>query len=286
MLQIAVNGLMLGSTYTLIALGITLIFGLMNVMNFAHGQLYVLGGFGVYALYGELHWPFALALVVAAGAVALVGVVFERFLFRPVLRRAQREETTMLLAVGTALLLDSLALVIFGEKQRGVPEVVSGVAQWGDVYVPLRRLLTFGVALLLAGGFMAFMTWTKPGRALRAMAQDRETAALQGVNLKFYGALGFGIGAGLAGLAGGLLVASDAVNAGAGNLISIKAFIMIMIGGAGVVPGAIVGAFVLAFGEAIGYALIPGSLPYLLILLGLIVFLLFRPTGILGRRWG
>jgi branched-chain amino acid transport system permease protein len=138
----------------------------------------------------------------------------------------------------------------------------------------------------LAAGFMAFMAWTKPGRALRAMAQDRETAALQGVDLNKYGALGFALGAALAGLAGGLLVANDAVNAGAGNLISIKAFIMIMIGGAGVVPGAIVGAFVLAFGESIGYALFPGSLPYLLILLGLIVFLLFRPTGVLGRRWG
>ena len=115
MVQIIVNGLMLGSTYTLIALGITLIFGLMNVMNFAHGQLYVLGGFGVYLLYGEAHWPFPLALAASAVGVGTVGILLERFLFRPVLRRARREETTMLLAVGTALLLDSLALAFFGE---------------------------------------------------------------------------------------------------------------------------------------------------------------------------
>jgi branched-chain amino acid transport system permease protein len=164
--------------------------------------------------------------------------------------------------------------------------LVTGVIEWADAFIPVRRLLTFGVAVALAAGFLAFMTWTKPGRALRAMAQDREAAALHGVDLKRYGALGFGIGAALAGLAGGLLVVTDAVNAGGGNVLSIKAFIMIMIGGAGVVPGAIVGAFVLAFSEAIGYALIPGSMPYLLILTALIVFLIFRPTGILGKRWG
>jgi branched-chain amino acid transport system permease protein len=286
MLQVIVNGLMLGSTYTLIALGITLIFSLMNIMNFAHGQMYVLGGFAVYYLYGEAHWPFPLALIVGAVLVALVGVLVERFLFRPVIKKSHREETTMLLAVGTALLLDSLALAFFGEKQRGVPDVVEGVISWAGTFIPARRLLTFGLALALAAGFLAFMTWTRPGRALRAIAQDREAAALHGVDLSRYGALGFGIGAALAGLAGGLLVATDSVNAGAGNLISIKAFIMIMIGGAGVVSGAIVGAFVLGFSEALGYSFVPGSLPYLLILTSLIVFLILRPQGILGKRWG
>lgn len=285
MAQVLINALMLGATYTLIALGLTLIFAIMNVMNFAHGQMLVFGGFITYYVFGQWHLPYPVALLASAVGVALIGLVFDR-LFRRALSRSAREETSMLLAVGTALLLDSLALVLFGEKQRGVPDVVPGVVEVFGAYVPLRRLLNFVASLLLAASFLAFLQYTRPGRALRAIAQDREATALQGVDVERYGALGFAVGAALAGLAGGLLVATEAVNAGAGSVASIKAFTMIMIGGAGVVSGAIVGAFVLAFAESIGYYLFPGSVTYLLILLALIVFLLFRPQGIMGRRWG
>lgn len=286
MTQVLLNGLMLSGTYTLIALGLTLIFALMNITNFAHGQLYVFGGFFTYYIFGSFKLPFPIALLGSALGAALLGVVLERFLFKPVLRRSAREESTLLLAVGSALLLDSLALVLFGEKQRGVPDVVSGIFRVGDAYLPARRLLVFAVAVGLTAAFLLFMQYTRPGRALRAIAQDREAASLQGVNVSNYATLGFALGAALAGLAGGLLIATEAVNAGAGTLASIKAFTMVMIGGAGVVSGAILGAVVLAFAEAIGYYLFPGSLPYLFILLGLMVFLLFRPQGILGRRWG
>ncbi len=234
--------------YALIALGITLIFAIMGVLNFAHGQMYVLGGFVTYYVYGVFGLNYFIALAASAVTVACVGLVFERFLFRRVLRITTREESTMLLAAGTALLLDSLSLALFGEKQRG--------------------------------------EYTRPGRALRAIAQDKETAALQGVDIDRYSALGFALGAALAGLAGALLVTVFAVNAGAGTPISIKAFIMIMIGGAGVVSGAILGAFVLGFSEALGYFFIPGSTTYLMILVGLIVFLIFRPQGIMGKPWG
>ncbi len=258
----------------------------MGVLNFAHGQMYVLGGFVAYYLYGVFALNFLLALAASAVTVAAVGLLFERLFFRRVLRVTTREESTMLLAAGTALLLDSLALVVFGEKQRGVPPVVSGVYQILGAYVSAGRVLVFLLALGLTTAFLLFIQYTRPGRALRAIAQDKEAAALQGVDIHRYSALGFAIGAALAGVAGGLLVTVFAVNAGAGTPISIKAFIMIMIGGAGVVSGAILGAFVLGFSEAIGYFFIPGSVTYLLILVGLIVFLLFRPQGIMGRPWG
>ena len=270
----------------MIALGLTLIFAIMGVLNFAHGQMYVLGGFVAYYFYGVFGLNYLLALVASAVTVAVVGLLFERLFFRRVLRITTREESTMLLAAGTALLLDSLALVVFGEKQRGVPPVVSGVYQILGAYVPAGRVLNFLLALGLTAAFLLFIQYTRPGRALRAIAQDKEAAALQGVDIHRYSALGFAIGAALAGIAGGLLVTVFAVNAGAGTPISIKAFIMIMIGGAGVVSGAILGAFVLGFSEAIGYFFIPGSVTYLLILVGLIVFLLFRPQGIMGRPWG
>jgi branched-chain amino acid transport system permease protein len=258
----------------------------MGVLNFAHGQMYVLGGFVTYYTYAVFGFNYFLALLASAVTVAAVGLLFERFLFRRVLRLTAREESTMLLAAGTALLLDSLALALFGEKQRGVSPVVSGVYEIFGAFVPAARALIFVLAVVLTGAFLLFIQYTRPGRALRAIAQDRETAALQGVDVDRYSALGFAMGAALAGVAGGLLVTVFAVNAGAGTPISIKAFIMIMIGGAGIVSGAILGAFVLGFSEALGYFFIPGSVTYLLILVGLIVFLVFRPQGIVGRPWG
>lgn len=284
--QVIVNGFYLSVSYALIALGLTLIFAIMNVLNFAHGQMYVLGAFVTYYVYGVFKWPFALALLASIATLALIGILFDRLLFRRVLSVGSREESSMLLAAGTALLLESLTLVFFGEKHRGVPPVISGVFKLDEAFIPAGRLLVFGLALTAIVGFLLLMQFTRPGRALRAIAQDKEAAALQGVNISQYSSLGFAIGAALAGLAGALLVTVAGVNSGLGTAISIKAFVMVMIGGAGVVSGAILGAFVLGFAESIGYYLFPGSVMYLLIFIGLIIFLIFRPQGIMGKPWG
>ena len=275
--QMLVNGVVLAVNYALIALGITLIFSIMNILNFAHGQMFMIGGFVVYYLYGIFKVNYFVSLVAVVIVLGVIGWSFETFFFRRMRRMATREENSMLLAVGTALLLENLALSIFGEKQRGVPPVVTGVFRIGTAYLPAGRLL---VMVLL------FVQYTKLGRAMRALAQDREVTHLMGVNVDRVAAHGFALGAALAGLAGGLLVTVFGVNSGVGNVYSIKAFIMIMIGGAGVVPGAILGAIVLGFAEALGYEVLPGSITYLLIFTGLIIFLLLRPQGLLGKPWG
>jgi branched-chain amino acid transport system permease protein len=284
--QILVNGVVLSANYALVALGITLIFSIMNLLNFAHGQLFMIGGFMVYYVYGVFGLPYALGLLVAAVVTGAIGVAFEVLFFRRVIRVATREENSMLLAVGTALLLENIALFGFGEKQRGVPSVVSGVYRLGSAFVPAGRLLVVLLALALIVTLLLFVQCTRPGRAMRALAQDRQVTYLMGVNVERISALGFGLGAALAGLAGGLLITISGVNAGIGTAISTKAFIMIMIGGAGVVAGAILGAIALGFAEAIGYALIPGSTTYLLIFVGLILFLILRPQGIMGKPQG
>lgn len=284
--QIIVNGVVLAANYALIALGLTLIFGILSFLNFAHGQMYMIGGFVVYYVYGIFGMNFFLALLACAITLFVIGVAFERLFFRRVLRITKREENSMLLAVGTALLLENVALTLFGEKQRGVPPVVSGVYQIFGAYLPASRLLVLVLSALLVIGLLLFVQYTKPGRAMRAVAQDKEVSLLMGVDVGRISALGFGIGAALAGLAGGLLVTISAINSGIGTAISIKAFIMIMLGGAGVVAGAILGGIVLGFTEAIGYALIPGSMTYLLIFIGLIIFLSLRPQGIMGKPWG
>ena len=284
--QIIVNGVVLAANYALIALGLTLIFAIMGFLNFAHGQMYMIGGFVVYYVYAIFGLNYFVALVACALTLFVIGVLFERLFFRRVLRIATREENSMLLAVGTALLLENVALTMFGEKQHGVPPIVTGVYRVFGAYLPASWLLVLVISLALIVGLLLFVQYTKPGRAMRAVAQDKEVSYLMGVDVARISALGFGIGAALAGLAGGLLITISAINSGIGTAVSIKAFIMIMIGGAGVVGGAILGGVVLGFAEAIGYALFPGSITYLLIFIAIIVFLIIRPQGIMGKPWG
>jgi branched-chain amino acid transport system permease protein len=287
--QVIANAVYLGSQYAMIALGLTLIFALMNVLNFAHGQLYVLGGFVTYTIYGKLGIPFVFALVGTAVTLAFVGALIEHFLFRPVIKRSEREESTMLLAAGIAFLLDAVILLVFGEKQRGVPKILDGVFNWDfRIILPYDRILVCILAIMSIAGFIAFMQYSKTGRALRAFAQDRTAAELMGVNVDRYSMIGFALGAMLAGLVGGLLVTITGVNLGMGGPVSIKAFMMVMIGGAGVISGAIAGGFILGALEAVGLAVLSqyGDITYLLIFASLMVFLSFRPQGLMGKPWG
>ena len=286
--QVVANGLYLGAQYALIALGLTLIFSLMNVLNFAHGQMYVLGGFVTYEVYGQLHLPFVVALAASAATLAILGGLIERFLFRTVIKRSVREESTMLLAAGVAYFLDALILLLFGEKQRGVPKIVSGVFVSDNLIMPYDRILIAFLAVLFIVAFILMMRYTKPGRAMRALAQDRVAAQLMGVPVEFYSLVGFALGALLAGLVGGLLVAITGVNSGIGGPISIKAFTMVMIGGAGVIGGAIAGGFILGMLESVGLSVLHayGDITYLVIFAALMVFLSIRPNGLMGKPWG
>jgi len=287
--QILVNGIYLGAQYALVALGLTLIFALMNVLNFAHGQMYVLGGFVTYTIYGQLGMPYVLALAVTAVTLAVVGALVERFLFRTVIRRSKREESTMLLAAGLAFFLDAVTLLAFGEKQRGVPKLVNGVLNWDfRIIMPYDRILICGLAVACIVLFISYMQFSKTGRALRALAQDRDAAQLMGVDVDRYGMKGFALGAMLAGIVGGLLVTITGVNLGMGGPTSIKAFMMVMIGGAGVIPGAIVGGVALGFMESVLLSVLAdyGDVTYLVIFVSLMIFLAIRPNGLMGKPWG
>ena len=287
--QVLANGVYLGAQYALIALGLTLIFALMNVLNFAHGQMYVLGGFVTYTIYGQFGLPYVAALVAAAVSLAIVGALIEGLLFRPVIKRSLREESTMLLAAGIAFFLDAVILLAFGEKQRGVPKIVDGVFNWDfRIIMPYDRILICGLAIAAIGSFILYMQYSKTGRALRALAQDRVAAELMGVDVGRYSMIGFALGAMLAGIVGGLLVTITGVNLGMGGPTSIKAFMMVMIGGAGVISGAIAGGFILGMLESIGLSVFSqyGDVTYLIIFASLMVFLAIRPQGLMGKPWG
>ena len=287
--QVVANGIYLGSQYAMIALGLTLIFALMNVLNFAHGQMYVIGGFVTYTFYGQFQMPFLLALLMSCLTLTVLGALIEKFLFGPVIRRSAREESTMLLAAGIAFLLDAVILLVFGEKQRGVPKIVDGVFNWDfRIIMQYDRILICALAILSIVAFITFMQFSRTGRALRALAQDRDAAQLMGVNVNRYSMIGFALGAMLAGLVGGLLVTITGVNLGMGGPTSIKAFLMVMIGGAGVISGAIVGGFILGMLEAVGLAVLSqyGDITYLVIFVALMIFLTIRPQGLMGKPWG
>ena len=287
--QIIANGLYLGAQYALIALGLTLIFSLMNVLNFAHGQMYVFGGFVTYTVVAQFGLPFIVGLIVSAVVLALMGAAIEKFLFRPVIRRSKRDESTMLLAAGIAFFLDAVILLLFGEKQRGVPKIVNGVFNWDfRIIMPYDRILIGVLAIALIVGFIAFMQYSKAGRAMRALAQDRMAAQLMGVDVDRYSMIGFALGAMLAGLVGALLVTITGVNLGMGGPTSVKAFMMIMIGGAGVISGAIAGGFILGMMESVGLSVLSayGDITYLLIFVSLMIFLAIRPQGLMGKPWG
>jgi branched-chain amino acid transport system permease protein len=287
--QIIANGLYLGAQYALIALGLTLIFSLMNVLNFAHGQMYVFGGFVTYTVVVQFGLPFIVGLLASAVILAIMGAVIEKFLFAPVVRRSKRDESTMLLAAGIAFFLDAVILLLFGEKQRGVPKIVNGVFNWDmRIIMPYDRILIGVLAILLIVVFIAFMNYSRAGRAMRALAQDRMAAQLMGVDVARYSMLGFALGAMLAGLVGGLLVTITGVNLGMGGPTSIKAFLMIMIGGAGVISGAIAGGFILGMMESVGLTVLSayGDITYLVIFATLMVFLAVRPQGLMGKPWG
>ncbi len=286
--QVIVNGLYLGAQYALIALGLTLIFALMNVLNFAHGQMYVLGGFVTYTVYGQLGLPFPLALVCSGVTLAVIGALIEKFIFRPVIRRSAREESTMLVAAAIAFFFDAVILLLFGEKQRGVPKIVDGVFLSDTIVMPYDRIVVGILAVVMIAAFMLYMQYSRTGRAMRALAQDRIAAQLMGVKVDRYSMIGFALGAMLAGVVGGLLVTITGVNSGIGGPISIKAFLMVMIGGAGVVGGAIAGGFILGMMESVGLTVLRdfGDVTYLAIFVFLIIFLSIRPNGLMGKPWG
>ena len=287
--QIIVNGLYLGAQYALIALGLTLIFSLMNVLNFAHGQMYVLGGFVTYTAVAQFKLPFVIGLVLSAVVLAVVGGLVEKYLFRPVIKKSRREESTMLLAAGIAFFLDAVILLVFGEKQRGIPKIIDGVFNWDFIIVmPYDRIVIGVIAIFIIAAFILFMQYSRAGRAMRALAQDKVAATLMGVAVDRYSMLGFALGAALAGLVGGLLVTITGINLGMGGPASIKAFMMIMIGGAGVISGAIAGGFILGMMESVGLTVLSeyGDITYLVIFASLMVFLSLRPQGLMGKPWG
>lgn len=278
--QVTINSLVLGFNYALLALGFTLIFSIMRVVNIAHADLYMLGGFGVYYLFGVFNINYALVLLVVVTVLAGVGVVLERFLFRRL--RGHGFAGFMILSLGLSLLIRGVALIVFGEREKGVGSPFPGVITIGSVAFGLERLLILLVSLVLIVALFYFLGRVKMGQAMRALAQDPEAAYLQGININQMSMLAFAIGVGLAGVSGALLTSISFVSYNIGSFLILKCFVMVVLGGLGSIPGCVVGGLLLGFIESFSLTYLPSHYAYLIIFGLVFLTLLIRPRGIMG----
>lgn len=280
-LQELVNGLVLGSIYALVALGLALVYGTMRIPNFAHGHLYMLGAYA--ALFGVtvLHvgyWP---AMLLAALVLAAVGVVLERLVFRP-LRRGP-EVNVVIAAVGVLFFLQALAQAAFGADFRVLPTPYDDAVHVFGLTATKQQLIVIAAAAVLMAGLFLFLKRTLLGATIEAVAQDPEGAALVGIDADRVAAIVFGLSAALAAVAATLIASINLIYPAMGFPVLLKAFAIIVLGGMGSVTGAVAGAFVLAFAESFGATYISTSYQDVIAFGVLVLILTARPTGLFAK---
>jgi branched-chain amino acid transport system permease protein len=276
--QTGIDGLMVGGLYATVALGITLVFGLVGILNFAHGQSVMLGAYVTFfvVLSG---YPFWLGAVLATLAMALFGAALERAVFR---RTLGDPLAGLAVSLGLIMIVENLAAAGFTPDPRFVDPPVSGSVQVGPLVLSSQRLLVLLVSVLLIGGFSLFLKRARLGKAIRAMAQSREGAALVGVRVSVISSAIFTIGSALAGAAGALYASLFAITPFMGATPLTKGFILAALGGLGSVPGAIVAGFLLGLAESFGSRYLSASFRDGYGFIILIFALLFLPTGLFG----
>lgn len=282
--QQLLNGLVTGSTYALIALGYTMVYGVLQLINFAHGEIYMVGAFVGLLLVTVVELPFLLALPLAMAAAALVGITVEFVAYRP-LRRSSRL-AVLISAIGMSIFLQNVALWIFGPATKSfAPPFPVSFIQIGPLRTNTLALLTLGVALAMMVGLHYLVRNTKTGKAMRAVAQDRDTAALMGISVNRTIALTFAIGSALAAAAGVMVgMLFNAVVPTMGIMPGLKGFVAAVLGGIGNIPGAMLGGIVLGMAETLGVALLSSQWRDAIAFAILILVLLYRPSGLLGAR--
>jgi len=284
-LQQLINGIALGSVYSLIALGYTMVYGIITLINFAHGEIFMVGAFIGLLLITVLKVNIFLAIIGAMAFCMVLGVVMEFVAYRA-LRKSSRL-SALISAIGVSIFLSSLALMVFGADAKGFPDNAFPVAQLhvGNADISTLQLLIIGVSAILMMGLEFIVQKTKIGKAMRATSEDYNTSALMGINVNRVISFTFALGSALA-AAGGVLVGVlfNAVSFNMGLMAGLKAFAAAVLGGIGSIPGAMLGGLLLGvsevFGVAIGYSSYRDAIAFSI----LVLVLLLKPTGLLGQK--
>ncbi|MFC5355500.1 branched-chain amino acid ABC transporter permease [Azospirillum himalayense] len=282
-LQHLLNAVVLGGTYALLGIGLTLIFGIMRVVNFTHGELYTFGAYMAYMLAGMMGLNFFMSLAMAALLGMALGALIEFTLLRPL--KGADIDTTMLVMIGAGIAMQAGEQLVWGGVAKSVPSPFpTEPVVLGSVSVGMNRLFVLGVALLLLGGFYLLINRTKLGVAMRATFQDPDTAALMGVNRGLMYTLTFALGSGLAATAGALLGPIFVVTPTMGDLVALKAFAIVILGGLGNIPGATIGGFVLALAEEFGAGYLSSGYRDAMGFILIIAVLIVRPQGLFAMK--
>ena len=280
--QQVINGLVIGSIYAMVALGLTLIFGILHIGNFAHGQLYMLGAFATYWLVTLWGWNIWSSMLVAMGSMALLGIVLERVVFRPVY--SAPHINGLIVALGLFIALENIALILWGGEERTLPSpYATKVITLLSISLTLQRLLVFIISILLIFILYLFIQRTKMGKAIRAVAQDPEVSRLMGIPIHRISATVFAVSSALAAAAGALVGPIFCVFPAMGVTPILKAFVVIVLGGMGSIPGAIFGGFILGIAESLGAGYLSSEYKDAFAFAALILVLMVKPSGLFGK---
>lgn len=282
LIQQLLNGIIAGSTYALIGLGLTLVYGVMELVNFAHGEFAMIGGFTTYFLVAQYKQNYLLAIAAGFVAAAAVGILVDLLAFYPL--RRTNPLSLMLSSLGVSIFLVNLAQYFFTpDPQRVDTPFTEKVYRFGGLAMTQQRLLVLVTALALAAGTYFLIQRTRFGRALRAASLDAETALLYGVDTDRVAFLTFALGTGLAGVTGALLGPIFYVYPTMGIPSTLKAFVVVVLGGMGSVPGAITGGLIVGLVESFGAGLISSAYKDVIVYLVLILVLILKPHGLFRR---
>lgn len=280
-LQQLLNGLTLGSIYGLVALGLTLVYGILHVPNFAHGALYMVGAYAAYVVMVDLGGNYWVAMAAAAVVVALLAVLCERLVFNPLRDAAPIYD--MIAAIGIMMFLEAVVQMHWGAEFRRLPTPYNEILSYGGLIIPAQRLLIIGGAFTLMLGLHMFLKKTMTGSTIVAMAQNREGASLVGINATRVAMMTFAISGVLAAVGATLYAPINLVYPAMGHLLIMKAFVIIILGGMGSIPGAIIGGLIIGFGESLGGFYISTDYKDLIAFGVLVVILSVRPTGLFTK---
>jgi len=277
------NGILMGGIYTLVASGLTLIYGVLHIINFAHGAMLMVAMFGVYYLLMKLGIDPYLALVIMVPAMYALGYLLYRYMIGKL--SLGRDENILLITLGLSILIENLALMFFKGDSRTVSLWYSDkVLEWGPLMVSLPKLISFVAAMVLCGLLGLFISRTDTGKAIRAVAKERMGARLVGIDVDKVFAVSFGIGLATLGAAACLLMPIFYVSPTIGHVFVMVAFTVVVLGGMGSFLGAVIGGLIVGLTESFGGLYLGESLGQIGISLIFILILLFRPTGLFGGK--
>ena len=281
-LQQILNGLAIGSVYTLVALGLTVVFGILGIAHFAHGSLAMFGGYLTFVFSTSMGLSFFASIAMAMPVGAVMGVLIERLAYRPV--RDAPHINAFIIALGLTMMLEGGNLLLFGADQVIIQTPYQQVFDFGGIFVAQLRMVVIVTAVTLVAIVTLLLLKTKTGKSVRAVAQNRHAAVLMGVNVNFVSSVVFAISSALGVAAGALIGALLALAPGVGESFAVKGFAVLILGGLGSLPGAILGGLVLGVSESLAAGFLSSAYKDVISFLIMILVLLVMPQGLMGKK--